>query len=129
MKKYIYIILLGFAGMNAFSQALISGKVTGIDGSLPGASVYLEGTYDGTSTNDTGEFSFTTSKKGKAIIMVSYIGYEPASTEIELKGTPTRSGLILNLKKRSINWMLLRLQPALLKPATRNVLTSLPHSI
>jgi hypothetical protein len=90
MKKYILIIFMALAGLQSFSQTVVSGMVSGSEGTLPGASVYLEGTYDGTSTSDTGEFSFTTSKKGKGLLKVSYIGYEPAAKEIDLTGTPIR---------------------------------------
>jgi len=90
MKEFVCIILLGFACVNTYAQGLISGKVSGKEGALPGASVYLEGTYDGTSTNDKGEFSFKTAKTGKAILIVSFIGFEPANKEIVLSGVPIK---------------------------------------
>jgi len=88
MKKYIFTILIGLAGLQANSQSTISGVVSGKDGSLPGASVYLEGTYDGTSTNDKGEFSFKTSRTGKVILTVSFIGFESFKKEIILAKDP-----------------------------------------
>ncbi len=84
MRKYIFIFLLGFASINTFSQSTISGKVSGADGSLPIARVYLEGTYDGASTNANGEFSFRTSKTGKVILKASFVGFEPFSMELNL---------------------------------------------
>lgn len=95
MKNIAFIILLGFCGMNAFSQAIISGVVSSKDGPLPGASVYLEGTYDGTSTDDKGEFCFKTSKTGSVILKISFIGFEPASKEITLSGAPIRTEIKL----------------------------------
>ena len=45
----------------SFSQNVVSGKVTDEKGGpIPGANVYLEGTYDGGSTDENGYFSFTT---------------------------------------------------------------------
>src|SRR5665647_2876849 len=57
--KYSFIyILLSLVGLQAFSQTVIIGKVTQEQGeSLPGANVYLQGTYDGTSVNEKGQFS------------------------------------------------------------------------
>lgn len=96
MKKHICIILLGLVSLNAFSQVVISGKVSGKDGSLPGVSVYIEGTYDGTSTSDSGEFSFKTTKTGKAILKVESIGYTPFTKEIDLAHLQTK--LEINLE-------------------------------
>jgi hypothetical protein len=95
MKELIYILLLGFSGLDAFGQAKIFGKVSGKEGTLPGASVYLDGTYDGTSTNDKGEFSFSTSKTGKAILVCSFIGYEPVYNDIVLTNVPLQIDIML----------------------------------
>ena len=44
------------------AQTLVSGVVTEVKGTpIEGANVYLEGTYDGASTNQNGSFSFETS--------------------------------------------------------------------
>lgn len=98
MKALLLTILLGFACLTVFSQAIISGKVTGKDGSLPGVSVYIEGTYDGTSTDDNGEFSFKTSKSGKALLKVESIGFEPYSKELELGKNPVKVEIALEEK-------------------------------
>ncbi|MDO9254777.1 MAG: TonB-dependent receptor [Bacteroidales bacterium] len=95
MKKYIFIILLGFASIITFSQSTITGKVSGTDGSLPGASVYLEGTYDGASTNANGEFSFRTSKTGAVFLIASFVGFEPFSRELNLTGSPVNLEIAL----------------------------------
>ncbi len=42
------------------AQIKISGSITGSGDPLIGANVYLEGTYDGASTDGEGQFSFTT---------------------------------------------------------------------
>jgi hypothetical protein len=90
MRKYIYIILLGIISLQSHSQTVISGKVTCIEGSLPGASVYLEGTYDGTSANENGEFKFSTAKTGKVILHAEFLGYKPFIKELDLNGKPVK---------------------------------------
>jgi len=96
MRKYIYILIIGIVTIQANSQTLISGKVAGKESSLPGVSVYLDGTYDGTSTNESGEFSFKTTKTGKVILKAESIGYKPFSKEFELTNLPVKVEITLD---------------------------------
>ncbi|MFI0430930.1 TonB-dependent receptor domain-containing protein [Mariniflexile sp. HMF6888] len=62
-----------------FSTALttINGKVTDVKGMpIPGANVYLQGTYDGSTTDENGSFSFVTSETGTQTLVVSYLSFE-----------------------------------------------------
>ncbi|MEM7510196.1 MAG: carboxypeptidase-like regulatory domain-containing protein, partial [Bacteroidota bacterium] len=59
-----------------FAQIKISGTIMGSGYPLIGANVYLEGTYDGASTDGQGQFSFTTNEKGDAQLVISYLGFE-----------------------------------------------------
>lgn len=62
-----------------FSTALttINGKVTDMKGMpIPGANVYLQGTYDGSTTDENGSFSFTSSETGTQTLVVSYLSFE-----------------------------------------------------
>ena len=55
MKQIVYIISF-FSFLSLHAQTTISGKVTDKKGiPIEGANVYLEGTYDGTSTNEKGK--------------------------------------------------------------------------
>ena len=70
----IFILLLSL-GLKA--QSNINGTVTNQKGVvIVGANVYLEGTYDGSTTNDEGKFSFTTSETGTQTLVISYLSYE-----------------------------------------------------
>jgi len=100
MKIFAFIILFAVIQFQAFTQTVISGKVAGVEGIIPGASVYLEGTYDGTSTNDMGEFSFSTSKTGKVSLKVESIGYKPYTKEIDL--TKRQVNIEVNLEAEFI---------------------------
>ncbi len=61
----------------AQSQSTISGKVTDTKGQpIIGANVYLNGTYDGATSNDNGEFSFTSVETGIQSLVVSFLSYE-----------------------------------------------------
>lgn len=57
---------------------------------LPGASAYLKGTYDGGTSNENGEFKFKTSKIGQYTLAIEFMGYEPFSRMLDLKGDTIR---------------------------------------
>lgn len=86
MRTIIFFFLL-FISSALSGQTIISGVVKARnDGPLPGANIYLKGTYDGTSSDASGKFSFKTSKTGNQILMVEFLGYEPFSTGINATG-------------------------------------------
>lgn len=59
------------------AQTTISGKVTDKKGNpIFGSNVYLDGTYDGGSTNEKGEFSFETAEKATQTLVISFISFE-----------------------------------------------------
>ncbi|HQX03194.1 MAG TPA: TonB-dependent receptor, partial [Flavobacterium sp.] len=69
----------------SFSQNVVSGKVTDEKGGpIPGANVYLEGTYDGGSTDENGYFSFTTKETGTKTLIVSFLSFETYAKEIDI---------------------------------------------
>ena len=68
-----------------FSQTTLSGKVVDEKGKpVAGANVFIEGTYDGASTTETGNFSFTTATTGKQTLVVSFLIYETSRTVIDV---------------------------------------------
>jgi hypothetical protein len=86
MKLLIH-LLLSLATFQLSAQTTISGSIKARnDGTLPGANVYLKGTYDGASSDVNGKFSFKTQKSGSHTLMVEYIGYEPFVKEVLLNG-------------------------------------------
>ncbi|SHJ63352.1 Outer membrane receptor for ferrienterochelin and colicins [Reichenbachiella agariperforans] len=55
----------------------ITGQVHDTDGEpLPGVSVYIMGSYDGTTTDIEGRFSFRTYEVGEQTLVASFIGYK-----------------------------------------------------
>ncbi|MEW7291438.1 TonB-dependent receptor [Aquimarina sp. 2304DJ70-9] len=76
MKLKLTILLL-ILFYNVSGQTTINGKVVDKKGiPIIGANVYLEGTYDGSSSNETGTFSFTTSETGHQSFIVSFLSFE-----------------------------------------------------
>jgi hypothetical protein len=81
--KTIYIFITLLITTFGVSQTKLSGKVTdNKDIPISGANVYVEGTYDGATTNDKGEFSFTTSAKGNQVLIISFLSYETINANI-----------------------------------------------
>jgi len=80
-NQFIIIIVLTILGalmpFVAFSQTTISGLITEKNGTpILGANIYLEGTYDGSSSNEHGNFTFETSETGEQILIVSFLSFE-----------------------------------------------------
>ena len=84
-------ILLLFFSLIISSQIMaqsfiISGKVVDTKGvSIAGANVYIQGTYDGSTTDENGDFSFKTSETGTQSLLVSYISYETFTMVSDVK--------------------------------------------
>lgn len=87
MKTFTTLLFLFFT-VQLSAQTIISGSIKARnDGTLPGANIYLKGTYDGTSSDVNGKFSFKTQKTGSFLLIVDYIGYEPFTKDVMLNGT------------------------------------------
>lgn len=82
MKAIITSSILFFT-LLSFSQATLSGKIVDDkDKPITGANVYIEGTYDGATTNTLGEFNFTTTVEGTQNLVVSMLNYETSKVTI-----------------------------------------------
>ena len=77
MKNTIYIILILFSSGTLLAQHTISGRVTDAKNNpIEGANIYLEGTYDGASSDTQGKFTFETAEEGLQTLVVSMLSYE-----------------------------------------------------
>jgi hypothetical protein len=87
--NWITLLFSGLFALAASAQTTLTGRVTDLKGhGLPSANVMVRGTYDGTSTDSTGAFRFSTSRKDTATLFISYIGYEPVSQKITIGTSP-----------------------------------------
>jgi hypothetical protein len=85
MKTATSLILFFFLAISVNSQVIVKGRVTDNDGlSLPGANVSIMETYDGTSTDTAGYFSFKTTETGKQILVASFVGFKTVEKDIDL---------------------------------------------
>lgn len=84
--KYLFTFLFVFALYSGFSQQTISGyiKDSVTEELLPGATVFIQNSQNGTVTNKYGFYSLTFTEE-KPVLVVQYIGYKPILQEIENK--------------------------------------------
>ncbi|WP_412985954.1 TonB-dependent receptor [Pontimicrobium sp. IMCC45349] len=75
--KSIVSIFIFLITMSLSAETIINGTVNDQKGNpILGANVYLEGTYDGSTTDESGVFKFSTTEAGSQTLIVSYLGYE-----------------------------------------------------
>ncbi|MGL2963997.1 TonB-dependent receptor [Flavobacterium sp. RSB2_4_14] len=98
--KPFYLFLLFFLTMTSNAQQTISGTVLDEKNNpILGANVFIEGTYDGASTDAKGAFSFTTTANGNQVLVISFLSYQTLKLPIEI--SQYKSGTIQ--LKESIN--------------------------
>jgi vitamin B12 transporter len=85
-KIFCLVFLISFS---AKAQTLISGKILDNKSKpLSGISVSVKNTYDGTTTDSLGNYSFKTDEKGEQILEASATGYRSFEEKINLTGSP-----------------------------------------
>jgi len=83
--KTIFIIILTLISNSAFSQVEITGTVLDSKNNpIEGANVYIEGSYDGATSNALGEFQFQTSETDLQTLIVSFLSYETYKLEADV---------------------------------------------
>jgi vitamin B12 transporter len=87
MKTALTLLIIVF-GFSARAQVKIAGKITDGKGKpVSGVSVTLKDSYDGATTDSLGNFSFSTTEKGKKILETSIIGYKPFEQELSIESS------------------------------------------
>ena len=75
--KHLITIVIFLLTLMAYGQTAITGTVLDNKNQpIIGANVYLDGTYDGTTTKEDGKFYFTTDEKGEHALIISFMSYE-----------------------------------------------------
>lgn len=102
-RKALFIIF--FIPLLAGAQATqLAGVVTDKKGEpIIGANIFIEGTYDGATSDVTGAFAFFTELQGSAKLTVSYLGYHNFSKEIQLRGDSLHLEVRLREKINELN--------------------------
>lgn len=75
--KILTAIVLILISTFSYAQNIVSGKVVdNKDQPILGVNVYLDGTYDGATTDKEGKFYFSTEEKGTQTLIISFLSFE-----------------------------------------------------
>ena len=127
MPKTILLLLLSLFTQNLFSQFYIRGKV--VDGEtqqpLKGASVYINNSTRGTTTDENGEFQLGPFDAGRYDVVASYVGYEALLYSAEVKASNFRINFQMDKKGTLLSEVLVlpdALRKKYLEILTKNIL-------
>jgi len=94
---------------NSFSQQFyIRGRVTDLETQLPlkGASVYINNTTKGSTTNDNGEFEIGPLQPGRYEVVASFVGYDALLYSAEIKTSNLRISFKVEKKEEVLREVL-----------------------
>jgi hypothetical protein len=82
--KTFYTLLFLFVTLISNAQQTISGKVLDEKNKpILGANLFIDGTYDGATSDENGNFIFTTTATGNQMLVISFLTYETLKVSIE----------------------------------------------
>ncbi|MBS1510095.1 MAG: TonB-dependent receptor [Bacteroidetes bacterium] len=86
--KSVLLLLFTSLIFSVSAQVKISGKVTDAKNRpVAGASITLKNTYDGATTDSTGNYAFTTTEKGEQVIEITSTGFKLFEQKITIANT------------------------------------------
>ena len=86
LMKSFYALTLLLIAYTSNAQQTISGTVVDEKNKpVVGANVFIDGTYDGASTDEKGNFNFKTTAAGNQLLVVSFLSYETIKVPIEVE--------------------------------------------
>ena len=77
------------------AQVTISGRIVDKKKPVAGVSITLKDTYDGATSDSTGNFSFKTTEKGDHVLVFTAIGYKPIEIPVKIATTNITQGEII----------------------------------
>lgn len=120
--QQILFILFFFCSSAIIAQTDIKGRVLDQQGSaIIGANVFIEGSYDGSVTDENGDFQFKTSETGVRTLVISYLSYETFKKTADVS---TLSGLTVKLEESVTSLDAVVISPAGPSSRTKHVFLS-----
>lgn len=84
MQK-VFLFLLLFTGSGAIAQVKISGRISdNRNRPVLGSSISLKDSYDGATSDSSGNYSFSTNEKGAHVLIVTSSGFKTVEREINI---------------------------------------------
>ncbi len=85
--KTILTLLLQFLVFQLAAQVKLSGSVfSESNEAVTGANIFIQNSYDGTTSDSIGNFTFTTDLEGEQTLIVSFVGYKTNSVQLKISG-------------------------------------------
>ncbi|HPF52729.1 MAG TPA: TonB-dependent receptor [Draconibacterium sp.] len=79
------ILLLQFLVLQLAAQVKISGTVFSENNeAITGANIFIQNSYDGTTSDSIGNFSFTTDLEGEQTLIISFVGYKTNAVQLNI---------------------------------------------
>ena len=95
MFKWLFLSFF-LISIKANSQVKISGKITdNHNKALAGISISIQNSYDGATSDSSGNYSFITTEKGAQVLQASASGYKSFEQNININGTPLNINISL----------------------------------
>lgn len=104
MKNLFTLFIFLFSSTAVLAQSLISGRVTDKTGKpISGASVSLDNTLDGATTDSAGHFQFTTTEAGPQTLVATAIGYQDGGLPLTIAGPQADLHIALKAAPHSLD--------------------------
>jgi CarboxypepD_reg-like domain len=95
MKLFWFLVFM-LIDLGLKAQIAISGKVTDIHGKvLSGISISVKDSYDGATSDSSGNYSFITTEKGAQLLEATATGYKSFDQQININQTPLHLNITL----------------------------------
>ncbi len=96
MFQIIALIVLTLTSILANAQTIVTGKIKDGKGKpIPGASIAIKDSYDGGTSDSSGNFRFRTAEKGDQIVLFTSIGYKLQEQKVNLTGATITINVVL----------------------------------
>src|SRR5436190_9249481 len=107
-RIFLFFLCFLFLQIYFYQQFYIRGRVLDIDTQLPlkGASVYINNTTKGSTTNDNGDFELGPLQPGRYEIVASFVGYDPLLYSAEIKSSNLRISFKVEKKEEVLREVL-----------------------
>jgi len=99
----IFGLLAFLMSIGIWSQVTISGKVTFKNKPLKDINITLKDTYDGSTSDENGNYSFTTSESGDKVLVFSGSNYDEVEVPVKLEGKDITVPAIMKAQINEIN--------------------------
>lgn len=89
-------LLIAFLLFNAYAFSQVNGNITDVDGKpLAFVNIYVENTYNGTTTNDSGYYELPLTETGTYTIVYKYLGFKTDKKTVNITAFPHKIDVVL----------------------------------